>query len=166
MARPALPALALLAVAVLAIGAGGCGEGGADEGARLNVYVSAPLQGKEGELGRRTCAEARREAQRAGEPGGFELRVVCLDAAGPEGRWTLARIGANARRATEDSTAVAYVGEPGRDARRQSQPIIEAAGIAALGDLSGKAAVAEVAAAIEDSNHDEPRRAVFDAVEG
>lgn len=132
----------------------------------LTVYVSAPLRGAEGEAGKTFCAEAREEAQQAGRPGGFELRVVCLDAAGPEGRWALAQVGANARRATEDSTAVAYLGEPSRAARRQSQPILEAAGIAELGGLSGKEAMAEVVAAIEDSDSGDPRRAVFDVVEG
>src|SRR6185295_262960 len=108
----------------------------------------------------------RQEASRSGQPGGFELRVVCLDAAGPEGRWTLARVGANARRATEDSTAVAYLAEPEPAARRQSLPIVEAAGIAELSGLSGADAVARVAAAIEESDSNDPRQAVFDAVEG
>lgn len=156
-------AIAALAAAVLMTG---CGEGGAEEGAMLTVYVSAPLRGPEAEIGRKICEEARQAARRAGEPGGFELRVVCLDAAGPEGRWTLARVGANARRATEDSTAVAYLAEPERAARRQSLPIVEAAGIAELSGLSGKEAVAKIATAIEESDSDDPRAAVFDAVEG
>lgn len=146
--------------------AAGCGEGGAEEGARLNVYVSAPLTGAEADLGRAICEEARQEGRRAGEPGGFELRVVCLDVAGPDGRWTLAQVGANARRATEDSTTVAYLAEPERAARRQSLPIVEAAEIAELIGLSGQEAVAEVAAAIEESGSDDPRQAVFDAVQG
>lgn len=160
-----LPATVVACVAGIALIAG-CGEGGAEEGARLRVYVSAPLSGTEAGIGRPICAEARQEARRAGEPGGFELRVVCLDAAGPEGRWTLAQVGANARRATEDSTAVAYLGEPQRAAQRQSLPIVEAAGIADLSELSGEEAVAQVAAAIEESDSDDPRQAVLDAVEG
>lgn len=155
-----------LLVVLLALVAGGCGEGGAEEGATLTVYASAPLSGPEAEVGRRVCAEAREEARRSGGPGGFELRVVCLDAAGPEGRWTLAQVGANARRATEDSTTVAYLGEPMRAARRQSLPIVEAASIAELGNLSGRDAIAKVAAAIEGSDSSDPRQAVFDAVEG
>jgi branched-chain amino acid transport system substrate-binding protein len=156
----------LLLTAVFAIGAAGCGEGGATEGARLNVYVSAPLHGEEAGVGRPVCTEARQEARRAGNPGGYELRVVCLDAAGPEGRWTLARVGANARRATEDSTSVAYLGEPIRAARLHSLPIVEAAGIAELGRVSGAEAVAKVAAAIEESDSNDPRQAVFDVLEG
>lgn len=153
-------------VVLLALVVAGCGEGGAEEGARLNVYVSAPLSGAEADVGGRVCDEARQEARRAGEPGGFELRVVCLDAAGAEGRWTLARVGANARRATEDSTAVAYLAEPEPAARRQSIPIVEAAGIAELSGLQGREAVARVAAAIEESDSDDPRQAVFDAAQG
>lgn len=163
MIRLLLFAIAALAAAGLTTG---CGEGGAEEGARLNVYVSAPLDGAEAEVGQQICGEARQAARRAGEPGGFELGVVCLDAAGSEGRWTLAQVGANARRATEDSTAVAYLAEPERAARRQSLPIVEAAGIAELGGLSGKEAVAKVATAIEESDSDDPRQAVFDAVAG
>jgi hypothetical protein len=155
----------LFLAAVLATGASGCGEGGAAEGARLNVYVSAPLHGGEAGVGRSVCAEARRGAARAGSPGGYELRVVCLDAAGPEGRWTLARVGTNARRATEDSAAVAYLGEPIRAARLHSLPIVEAAGIAELSQLPGEEAVAKVAAAIAGSDSNDPRQAVFDALE-
>jgi len=156
----------LIACAIGAALVAGCGESGAAEGARLNVYVSAPMQGAEGEAGKTVCTEAREEAGRAGGPGGFELRVICLDAAGPEGRWTLAQVGANARTATEDSATVAYLGEPSRAARRQSQPILEAAEIAELGGLSGKEAMAQVVAAIEEGDSSDPRRAVFDAVEG
>ncbi|HEY3434690.1 MAG TPA: hypothetical protein VGK41_03465 [Solirubrobacterales bacterium] len=155
-----------LLVVLLALVAGGCGEGGAEEGATLTVYVSAPLSGAEAEVGRPICTEARAEARRSGEPGGFALRVVCLDAAVPEGRWTLAQVGANARRATEDSTTVAYLGEPERAARRQSLPIVEAASIAELGERSGEEALAKVAAALEGSDSNDPRQAVLDAVEG
>jgi hypothetical protein len=160
-----LPAILIACLSAAALAAG-CGEGGAEEGARLNVYVSGSLSGVEAGIGLRTCDEARRAAERAGEPGGFGLRVVCLDAAGPEGRWTLARVGANARRAIEDSTAVAYLAEPERAARAQSQPIVEAAGIAGLSEVTGREAVAKIAAAIEEGDSDDPRQAVFDAVEG
>ncbi|MFL5873763.1 MAG: hypothetical protein ACJ75T_09875 [Solirubrobacterales bacterium] len=132
----------------------------------MSVYTSAPLRGSEADAGKKFCAEAREAAKQAGNPGGFALRVVCLDASGPGGRWTLAQVGANARQATEDSATVAYLGEPEQAARRQSQPIIEAAAIAALGGLSGRAAIKEVARAIEEGDSSDPRRAVFDAVEG
>ncbi|HEX6780600.1 MAG TPA: hypothetical protein VF125_01080 [Solirubrobacterales bacterium] len=150
----------LLGTALLA----GCGEGGAAEGARVTVYVSAPLRGAEAAEGKRLCEEAQGEAERsAGEAGGLEIEVACLDATGATGRWTLAQVGANARRATEDSTAVAYVGEPDPRARKQSRPIVDAAGIAELGGLSGRAAVTRVVAAIREGDASDPRQAVFSA---
>jgi len=155
---------ALIAVALAAALAGGCGEEGAASGATVVIYVSAPLRGEEAQAGRRLCEEARAEAARGSRDEDLELRVVCLDAAGSNGGWTLAQVGANARRATEDSTAVAYVGEPDREARRQSRPIVEAAELAELGGLSGREAVAQVVAAIAVGDESEPRQAVLDAV--
>jgi hypothetical protein len=156
--------LAIATASVLVLFASGCGEEGAAEGATVTVYVSAPLRGAEGEAGRELCAEAREQAGQGKGEDELRLRVVCLDAAGPGGGWTLARVGENARRATEDSTAVAYVGEPERKARRQSRPILDAAGIAALGGLSGRAAIAQIRAALRDGDEGDPRDAVFDAL--
>jgi branched-chain amino acid transport system substrate-binding protein len=158
-----LPIL-LLAAALAAALAGGCGEGGAESGATVRIYVSAPLRGEEGGTGRRLCEEAREQAGREKGDGDLKLRVVCLDASGAGGEWTLARVGANARRATEDSTTIAYVGEPDPRARKQSRPIVDAAEIAELGGMSGREAVAAVTAAIEDGDESEPRQAVFDAL--
>jgi hypothetical protein len=141
----------------------GCGEEGAAGGATVAVYVSAPLRGPEAEAGRRLCEEAREQAGQGRGGDDLRLRVVCLDASGPDGRWTLARVGANARRAIEDSTAVAYVGEPDPEARRQSRPIVDAAGIAELGGMSGREAVVTVRNAISAGDESEPRQAVFDA---
>jgi hypothetical protein len=156
--------LAILFVPVaLAASAAGCGEEGAAAGAVVRVYVSAPLRGPEAEAGRRLCDEARGQAGQGMGDADHELRVVCLDASGDGGRWTLARVGANARRATEDATAIAYVGEPDPAAREQSRPIVEAAGIAELGGLSGREAVAKVVKAMEEGDAGQPRDAVFDA---
>jgi hypothetical protein len=154
----------LLLAAVFGATAVGCGEGGAEAGARVRVYVSAPLHGAEAAAGRRLCAGARDGAARVGgEVEDLELEVVCLDAAGEGGRWTLGQVGANARRATEDSSAVAYVGEPDPLARKQSRPIVAAAEIAELGGVSGEEAVAAVVTAIRDGDADHPRDAVFKA---
>lgn len=164
MARRGRAVLLLLIVA-LVLGVSGCGEEGAEEGATLSVYVSVPLQGAEAAEGRQLCGEAREQAARGGG-GDFELRVICLDASGDEGAWTLAKVGSNARRATEDSASIAYVGEPARAARKQSQPIIEAAEIAAMGSRNGKEAIKAITAALEDDDSDDPRAAVYDAIEG
>jgi hypothetical protein len=156
----------LLLVAVLAGALAGCGEEGASEDATLTVYVSGPLQGPEAAQGQRRCDEARETVRIEHEPGDHWLRVVCLDASGPDGRWTLAKVGSNARRATEDSAAVAYVGEPDRQARRQSRPILEAAGIVEFGNSGGRQAIEEVFAALREDDSDDPRAAVYDAIEG
>ena len=150
----------LLGVALLA----GCGEGGAEAGARVTVYVSAPLHGPDGAAGRRLCEEAQSEVARSGDKvKDLRLEVVCLDAAGDGGRWTLAKVGSNARTATEDSTTIAYVGEPDPRARKQSRPIVDAAEIAEIGGVSGEEAVAQVVAAIEAGDQTEPRASVFKA---
>jgi ABC-type branched-subunit amino acid transport system substrate-binding protein len=163
LARAVLGGLAvLLAVGLLAT-VSGCGEEGAAADATVRVYVSVPLRGPEAQAGRRLCDEAREQAGQGKGGEGHQLRVVCLDASGDGGDWTLAQVGANARRATEDSSAVAYVGEPDAAAREQSRPIVEAAGIAELGGLSGREAVAKVAKAMEEGDASQPRDAVFDA---
>lgn len=141
----------------------GCGEEGAAAGATLRVYVSAPLRGPEGEAGRRMCDEAREQASQGRGGEAPDLKVVCVDASGGGGDWTLAQVGANARQATEDSAAVAYVGEPAAAAREQSRPIVEAAGIAELGGLSARAAVAKIAKTIEAGDKSQPRDDVFAA---
>jgi hypothetical protein len=124
--------------------------------------VSAPLRGAEAAAGRRLCDEARAEARRrGGAAGDVEVRVVCLDASGRGGRWTLARVGANARRATEDSATVAYIGEPAAAARRQSRPIVEAAGIAEIAGSPGAAAMRSILRAIDEGDPTQPREAVF-----
>ncbi|HET8956092.1 MAG TPA: hypothetical protein VFN18_10580 [Solirubrobacterales bacterium] len=156
------PVLVACLLAALLVSA--CGEEGAEAGARVTVYVSAPLQGAEAAAGRRLCTGARDGASRAGgEVEDLKLEVVCLDAAGDGGRWTLAKVGANARTATEDSTAVAYVGEPDPRARKQSGSIVDAAGIAALGGVSGEDAVAAVIEAIREGDASKPRDAAFQA---
>jgi hypothetical protein len=155
LARRGARVLPLLVVA-LALIVGGCSEEGAQQGAELTVYVSAP--------GQSLCDEARAEARDMRTTGDHTLRVVCLGT-GSKGGGTLAKVGSNARRATEDSTTVAYVGEPDRETRKQSQPILNAAEIAQLGEFNGREAIKTVIAAIDEGESDDPRAAVFDAIE-
>lgn len=151
-------------VAALAALLAGCGEGGAEAGARVTVYVSAPLHGPEAGVGSELCDGAKGAAADAGgKAGDLDLKVVCLDAAGSGGRWTLARVGANARRASEDSTAIAFVGDPDPRAGKQSRPIVAAAEIAQIQGVSGEEAVQRVIEAVEAGDESEPRAAVFKA---
>jgi branched-chain amino acid transport system substrate-binding protein len=149
LARRWTPALVLSA---LALGAIGCGGGGVSPDATLSIYVSAPLSGAQAAAGKRMCAEARRElARRGGRAGEVRLRVICLDDAGGAPHWRLAAVGADARRAVEDSSTVAYIGELEPAATRFSQPIVEAAGIGQVPGPSGQVAMARVLKAIDDA---------------
>jgi hypothetical protein len=134
-------ALVALALSGLAAGAAGCGEGdGVSAGATVHVYVAAPL-----------CEEAQSALNRAGEMAGdLRVKVVCLDPLMDGERVDLAAVGANARRATEDSTTVAFLEPPSR-ANRFAQPIVEEAGIAWVETDSGATATVQVLEAIEES---------------
>ncbi len=147
MARPraVLPALLGLAAMGLVLGAMGCGGATVAAGATVRVYVGADL-----------CPEARRElAKDGGKAGDVVVEVVCLaptESGGlggtGKGRLDLAAVGANARRATEDSSAIAYVETQG-PANRFAQTIVEEAGIAWTLASSGEKAVQRVSAAVE-----------------
>lgn len=145
----------LAALALCGALAIGCGEGGVAEGATVSVYVAAPL-----------CQAAERELQReGGEAGEVEVRAVCLPAVEAKGRADLATAGANARRATEDSTSVAFLEAPG-PAAKFSQSIVEAAGIAWVKTDSGSAAMRPILSALDEVGSSSPRDAVRDTLEG
>jgi hypothetical protein len=141
--RPSLrwPTAVLIAAYCLLVGVG-CGGGeGADAGATVSVYAAASL-----------CAEARRElAQNGAKAGDVRVRVVCLPSAESSRKLDLAQIGANARRATEDASAIGYIGEPTRAASRFSEPILETAGIAQLTQISGAAGMKKLLQAVDEA---------------
>jgi len=134
----------------------GCGESeGVASGAVVSVYVVSPL-----------CAEAQRElAHEGGRAGDVRVRSICLPSA--EGKTLdLATIGANARRATEDSTTIGYIGEPTFAATRFSARILEAAGIAQLSQTSGAAAMTKLLHAVaEAGDSGSLRESVHDELE-
>ena len=147
-----LQALFLATSAAVLAAAGGCGEGGSQSGATVSVYAAAPL-----------CIEAKRELEaRGGEAGDLAVRVLCVSPSGGGAGGRLAAAGANARRATEDSTSVAFLEAPG-PAAEFSQSIVEAAGIAWLKTGSGSAAMRRVLRAL-DGDGSSPREAVLDEV--
>jgi hypothetical protein len=116
----------------------GCGEsGGVSAGATVAAYVEAPL-----------CAGAKRElASRGGRAGEVRVRVICLAGADRGGRLDLATVGANARRASEDSATVGYIEAPVSPSF--SRPIVEAADIAVVRDGSGAVAMSRLLGAIQ-----------------
>ena len=119
------------------------------EDAVVTAYVAAPL-----------CAEAQ-----GGQAGEVRVRVVCLAPAERSGRLDLAQVGANARRATEDSTAIAYVERQG-PAARFSEPIVDSAGIAWIKGSSGARAMQRVLDAVEKSDSGSLRSSVHEALSG
>jgi hypothetical protein len=136
---------AALAAALALVGIAGCGEGeGVAAGATVHVYVAADL-----------CAGAREALGREeGKAGEVEVRALCLQpvvsGGAGGGRIDLATQGANARRASEDSTAVAFVEAKGKPAEF-ARPIVEEAGIAFVEAGDGEAAMERVLKAIEEA---------------
>jgi branched-chain amino acid transport system substrate-binding protein len=127
----------------LALGAAGCGGGQAvGEGATATVYAADGA-----------CAAAKRELAGAGGAAGrLRLRLSCLPPVRREGRLDLGRIGANARRAVEDSTTVGYIGELEPAATRFSETILDEADIAQLSGMGGEAAMRRLLRAIEEAD--------------
>lgn len=149
--------LALLPACVLiALGAvfTGCGEGGASNGATVSVYVAKPLcSAAEGEL--------EKEGKRVGE---VEVRIVCLPPVRRHGHADLATAGANARRATEDSTTVAFL-EASAPAAKFTESIVKAADIAWIETDSGSAALHRILRALADGSSS-PRNGVHESLSG
>ena len=111
------------------------------------------------------CAEARTAYSADPRPGGEPVGLFCLDRVVRDR--SLAAIGAGARRATESSAAIAYVGEPDRRSVDFSAPILEAAGIGAVNGSDGAAAMRAVLRAVRASaGDDDLRAAVREQLEG
>jgi hypothetical protein len=109
----------------------GCGAAeGVEAGARVTVYVVPPQCG-----GARSVLD--RSGGRAGE---LRVRLICVADAEAGGGLNLATVGANARRAIEDSSAVGYIEAPG-PAARHSVPILEEAKITVVESGSGAASM-------------------------
>jgi hypothetical protein len=147
-----IPALLCLLSALLI----GCGGDGVSSRATVSVYVSAPL-----------CAGAKRElAKSHSRTGSLHVRAVCLTSQRSGSRLDLAKVGANARRATEDSTSVAYLEAPDRRAVKFAHPILESAQIAWISSSSGSSAMGKVLKALGERGSSDPRSAVFDSLSG
>jgi hypothetical protein len=76
------------------------------------------------------------------------VEAVCLSRVESKGRLDLATVGANARRATQDSTTVAYLEAPGRG-NEFADPILETAEVPWITSSSGRAAMARLLRAID-----------------
>jgi len=127
MSRLRLMSGAVAAAAAAGALAAGCGGGGGEP--ELSIYLSSPLRGPLAADGHDVADGARLALADAGrEAGGVDVRLRVLDDAGSGGS-EAALAGANARRATEDSTAIAYLGELDSGTTRTSLPITNEAGL-------------------------------------
>jgi len=77
--------------------------------------------------------------------------LVCVGDSEHGKAWTLAAVGANARRATEDSTAIAYIADRDPTADEYSHSILEEAGITQLSGQPGAAAMHQLLMTIEEA---------------
>jgi branched-chain amino acid transport system substrate-binding protein len=123
-------ALAILCAALAA----GCSNGTQINSASVvDVYVSLPMRGPSGPEGRDAADGARLAlSQAGGRAGGLRVHAVYLDdtvAAGTGVGWSAPRVARNARRATEDSQAIAYIGDFESGATRASEPITNEANL-------------------------------------
>jgi branched-chain amino acid transport system substrate-binding protein len=134
---------AALALGALALAAAGCGTTGSgiEAGESVTVYVSMPLRGPEAPTGAGVVRGARLAlADAMGKAGDLRVRAVYLDdtaGRGASARWSPAAAAVNARRATEDSSAIAYVGELQSGATRASVPITNEARMLQVSPASG-----------------------------
>jgi hypothetical protein len=141
--RRATELAALPLACALGLLLGGCGpDDGVAGGATVSVYVSAPL-----------CAGAKQElARNEGRAGSVRVRAVCIPSPRRRGRLSLATLGANARRATADSTSIAYL-EPADPAPAHiTHPIQESAEIGWVEASSGSAAMSRVLRLIPEAD--------------
>ena len=122
-------AAAALATVGAVAGLGGCASGGSgvEPGERVEVYVSMPLHGPNAADGRDVVDGARLAlADADGKAGVLEVHATYLDdtsGAGSNAGWSPAVAAANARRALQDSAAIAYIGDFDSGATRFSLPI-------------------------------------------
>jgi branched-chain amino acid transport system substrate-binding protein len=121
--------LSLCALALTACGAKN--ERARVHGDTLTVYASMPRQGPTARMADAVADGARLALTDArGHAGGKRIRLVELDSSRPEGEtWDPSVVQENAKRAADDPTAIAYIGELDEGASAISVPVTNDAGI-------------------------------------
>src|SRR4051812_45742417 len=105
----------------------------------LTVYLSAPRHGVEARAGQAVADGARQAlADAHGRAAGRQVRLVQLDAATPQSsNWDPAAVEANAKRAADDPTTIAYIGELDEGGSAVSVPVTNEAGVLQVSPLDG-----------------------------
>jgi hypothetical protein len=121
----------------------------------VSVYVAAPF-----------CAAAKQELAAHGATAGhFTVAVRCLAPSGRAGGGVdLATDGANSRRATADTSAVATLEPPGPGAKF-TRAILESAEIPLVTSPDARRGMARILAAVEGAGDSDVRGSVREALE-
>lgn len=127
-------ALAASAFLALPLAAGGCADEGGDSviaSDTVNVYVSLPLQGARAARSESIAGGVKLAlADAGGLAGAVKVNTIYLDdTAGRPPRWDPAQTADNARKAAQDSRAIAYIGELESGATRISLPVTNQASL-------------------------------------
>ena len=141
-----------LAALVLTLAVAGCGVGGSTTiDAPVTVYGSLPLTGPRSADGRDAADGTRLALEQAGgKAGSIDVRARFLDdAMGKD--WDPVAVGANARRAAQDSSTAAYIGELDSAPTRASVSITNDAGILQVSPGAGAVDLTAPAAGYPDS---------------
>jgi branched-chain amino acid transport system substrate-binding protein len=138
MCREMLHRTAVLACLTLLVAGCGDDDGGGSSGAdgegaakELTIYSSLPLQGPAREQNVAIVNGAKLALeQRGGKAGRFTIKYESLDDSTAQAAgWEPSQVSANARRAVQDDSAIAYIGEFNSGATAVSLPILNEAGM-------------------------------------
>ena len=138
MTRRAVAVIGCAAAGALALsgcggddGGGGSSSGGGDS-KTVTVYSSLPLQGAARPQSAKLVNGIKLAVEQAGgRAGDFTIKYVSLDDSTPQaGTWTPEATSANARKAAQDDSAVAYIGEFNSGATAVSLPLLNDGGLA------------------------------------
>ena len=125
-------------MAALSFGVAACGgddEGGGGSGSTgsdtLTIYSSLPLQGDSRPQSESVVNGEKLALEEAGgKVGKYTIKYVSLDdATAAAGKWEPGQVSANARKAAQDKSTIAYLGEFNSGASAISIPVINEAGI-------------------------------------
>src|SRR5262249_20078728 len=121
------------AVGVTACGGGGGGSStsGGVSGSTLTIYSSLPLQGSTGPNSQSAINGAKLALKAVNNKvGNYTIKYVSLDdSTATAGKWDPGQVSTNARKAAQDKSTIAYIGEFNSGASAISIPILNRAGI-------------------------------------
>lgn len=160
MSRNPLAILSITLAAAVPTLLSGCtapnqGAGGEITGDELTIYSSLPLVGEDKKLGQDMLdGEKLALKESGGKINKWEINFVSRnDASEKTGLWTPLIVAENARKAAEDQTTLAYIGEGQPGASVISTPILNEAGILTVSPLDPYAGLTR-AAGIEQGEPD------------